>query len=93
VADLPAIRARLAVLTEGYVPASLYREDVGALLAEVERLGKLAHAVNMAWLSGPHETADDRLNQLESDIKRALDRFDPTGNGDALAAAQGGDRG
>jgi hypothetical protein len=91
VADLPAIRARLAVLTEGYVPASLYREDAGALLpiaeaaaAYVDRRSDLSSARCRAQVCGDYEPIGP-AEIAARDAWNALCR--------ALAAAQGGDRG
>jgi hypothetical protein len=91
VADLPAIRARLAVLTEGYVPASLYREDAGALLAELNAdRAALAQARSdlgaiAAALSGsPSEHGTRVAHGIATVGVKSLA---------ALAAAQGGDRG
>lgn len=82
-ADLPAIRARLARYSEpvhrGNVTAAAYREDVGALLAEVERLRTLARAVSVAWNDNPHGNPCERLDQLETDIERALRACDSIG--------------
>jgi hypothetical protein len=91
VANLPAIRARLAFYSAprriDLMPAGVYREDVGALLALLDRVaGGLAGAWNL-----PHERAcrgpewGKPCGCAWGDVERVRQL--------ALAAAQGGDRG
>jgi hypothetical protein len=76
-ADLPAIRARLAEPCD-LVPMSTYREDVGALLPIAEKAETLCASILLGAA---------RLH-LHPAVQR---QFDDLVN--ALAAAQGGDRG
>jgi hypothetical protein len=105
VADLPAIRARLAHYQHpthhGNVTAQAYREDVGALLDYVERTRALVLAadalrhdaritLDMLGKPGGQQAGGPPLYAPPSVLKRIVRELAEAMD---LAAAQGGDRG
>jgi hypothetical protein len=99
VADLPAIRARLARALAAPVSAQQYREDVGALLAEVERLHALA-AVAAEYLAAETAQGEPHPDPVEH-TRRFLVLMEREAQAHAallaalaaLATHPGGDRG